>query len=106
MSARQILRYSLPIDDKWHTLPGGYVAHVAPSRSHPREIEVWIDIEPFEQFPQCLARVFGTGQDIPPTANHLGTCISRDLTFVWHVFEERLTSSAGIAILKEQGGAE
>lgn len=60
----------------------GPVVHVG--RDMGGEVCVWIDGD-LEDTSMRAFRVFGTGQEIPADAVHVGSWI--ELPFVWHVYE-------------------
>lgn len=98
----RVLKWPVPIDDQWHEIGPGPVALVAKLPVHhdylpagPETAAVWTieDEDKFriqDVFPEVprrvrIARVYGTGHDVPaPPFDHLGSYVSGLL--VWHVF--------------------
>lgn len=85
----RVLRYQVPVDDAWHTLPVlGAIVHVA-TRS-PEIVEFWAYGCGPER--QRTFRVFGTGHPIPEadaytTPVYTNTAIVPGGALVWHLFE-------------------
>lgn len=48
------------------------------------EVCVWIDGDLSDSTLRAF-RVFGTGQEVPPSAEHVGSWV--EAPFVWHVYE-------------------
>lgn len=73
----------LPIDAE--------VVHVAPIAG---KMYVWATTDPDRADPAVTERrqiaYFATGEQIPDGADHVGTGITPDGAFVWHVFERRV----------------
>lgn len=89
---RRIFRYPLPIDDRvMLRLPeGATVLSVAPSRTTPREIDLWalVDPDPEGGLEYRLFRVFGTGHPVTGDLGpFIGTVVQTDTSLVFHVFE-------------------
>lgn len=85
-STAQILRYEVPVDDRWHTiiLPGPIV-HVATRR--PEVVEVWATTDGFGSQEHEM-RVYGTGHPYPVgDVHHVGTAIAADGALVWHLIQ-------------------
>lgn len=83
--AREIFRYSVPVDDRWHTFElTGPVLHVAARETV--QVELWVMHDP-DAKPELRAfRVFGTGQPLPPAAaTFVGTALIGP--FAWHLLE-------------------
>lgn len=100
---RRVLRWEVPVDDRWHQIGGGEVLLVdarplMPGFATPR-LEVWtqesVDMDWPNSDPRALKRdvaVFGTGHVLDPQAGeHLGSVIDRgvDGALVWHLFARR-----------------
>lgn len=90
-----ILRYEIPIDDRWHTLDVcGSPLYVACRRDD--AVEFWARGSAGSTAKRAF-RVFGTGQEIPAEAHYRGTAFSpfKELgpfsmpagKFVWHLLE-------------------
>lgn len=93
---RQVLRWQVMVNDEWQQIGGGRVLHVASREGG--IVEVWTE-EVLPLFPETdgavirtprRARVFGTGQPLPPGAQqHLGTTFDASTpALVWHLFAE------------------
>lgn len=84
-----VKRYEVPIDGEWHDLelPAGPILHTHVSRIG--FVQIWIvEMEADAIFPRRF-RIFGTGDNIPPTAAHVGTTVSAVYGTAWHLFEDR-----------------
>lgn len=81
----RVLRFEIPVDERWHALQlGGPIVHVGVRT--PDVVQLWaIDTGA----PSVLRsfRVFGTGQPLPPRVQHIGTAIAAGGQLVWHLFE-------------------
>ena len=92
----EVWRYTLPIDDGWHTLHlSGRVLHVAQRIAHPGDlerVELWVLHTDGPEVPREF-RVYGTGQPIGGgdqglTVEYVGTVLAPpEGLLVWHVFE-------------------
>jgi hypothetical protein len=88
MTDRIVAKWPVSVDDRPHPIGGGEVVHVG--IQHPGDIDtvtVWT-IEPRTGAqPKRVVQIFGTGQPLPYFAVHLGSAITMNGMFVWHVFE-------------------
>jgi hypothetical protein len=83
--SRRILKWQIPIDDRDHPVgPGPAVLVAVQGAAHSGVVTVWTDESDTEGIPVQSARVYGTGQPVPPGDVHLGSCL--DGSLVWHVF--------------------
>jgi hypothetical protein len=83
---KAIYRYEVPIDDRPHRhILGGEVIGVASRLVDVVEFWAIHDDDGIQQ--QRAFQVFGTGQEIPADAVHVGTTIAPGGRFVWHLFE-------------------
>ena len=48
---------------------------------------MWIHVDTEAKLERRAFLVAGTGHDLPDGAQHLGSCIARELGLVWHLFE-------------------
>lgn len=82
--ARRVLKWSVPVDYAVHPIGNGKVVHVG-CQTGPGSVQVWTE----ETSPSVTrpVTVFGTGDPIPSTAQHVGSAIAEP--FVWHVYEVR-----------------
>lgn len=80
---QRVLRWDVPVDDQWHEIGAGYVAHVA-SRAHKHRpgdlVEVWTveevaDTQVTVTVPMRSVTVIGTGHQVPDDAEHIGTAV-------------------------------
>lgn len=107
----KILKWTIPIDDKWHRIGNGRPILVLPEPENsefywrtpgqpcvlvwtiePSESEARIDDEILEAAGArkkiTEARVYGTGHELPPHAAYAGSCrddVGGRGAFVWHV---------------------
>jgi hypothetical protein len=78
----RVLRWDVPVDDKWHDIGPGPVVHVA-ARTHRERpgdlVEVWtLEETPgvdTSDLPKCSATVAGTGHRLPDGVYHIGSAI-------------------------------
>lgn len=80
---RQMLRWTVPVDDEWHEFPIASMP-VRPV-SHGAEVEFWAESDP-EWGLKWEVRVFGTGRKIPPGAYHADTAARDGNGLVWHLY--------------------
>lgn len=83
----RILRYEVPVDDRFHTLRLlGPIVHVA--TRNPRCVEVWASTDGSGPYDWDLT-VVATGQPFPGAGalTHLGTAISPGGELVWHLMQ-------------------
>lgn len=85
--AARVLRYTVPVDDRWHThMLSGPIVHV--DARTPETVEFWAleaadPIETVREF-----RVFGTGHSLPGgRLAHHGTVLVAGGGLVWHLIE-------------------
>lgn len=83
-----VLRYTVPIDGKWHELTfAGNIVHVA--TRHEDVIEFWALANPGHPVLTHRFRVFGTGYRIPVASYlHWGTAFTDNGALVWHLIED------------------
>jgi len=92
---RIVYRFEIPIDERTHAVPAGKIVYVSEYRFRDRNVqsrrvEVWIEIQDdINEYGGARTehqelRVFGTGQQIPLQAQHVGSTL--DGQFVWHVY--------------------
>jgi hypothetical protein len=82
---RAILRVSIPVDARWHTVElGGPIVHVATRELH--EVEVWFLNDPQVEPISRRFTVVGTGHDTQG-GTHVGTAIAPGGALVWHLVE-------------------
>lgn len=90
MTNRRILKWLIPIDDRFHPIGSGAVAHVDVQNGIRNVVVVWTDEPDADNVVIRSARVYGTGQPLPVADEHLGSVVDDPL--VWHVLassEER-----------------
>ena len=83
--AERILKYELPVDDEPHAV-GWYPIHVACQGDEYDVVRVWSSVDDDESR-TVQVQVFATGQPIPLGAAYIGTAITHDSGFVWHVYD-------------------
>lgn len=104
---QRVLRWDVPVDDQWHEIGAGYVAHVA-ARTHRERhgdlVEVWTvedvaDTQVTVVVPMRSVTVVGTGHQVPDNTEHIGSAVVP----AFHVVSgptrgtvERIESTAGL----------
>lgn len=79
-----IYRYEVPVDNHWHSVEvAGEIVHVA-TRSV-NKVEIW-SLGTFGDTTSRTFRVYGGGQELPESAQYVGTAIAKPM--VWHLFEK------------------
>jgi hypothetical protein len=87
---RRMFRYTVPIDDRAHTIPlSGSPVAVACSIGGWGEASVEFWAESAEGAPQVTRafQVFGTGHPLPEDAKWRGTCARTPQGLVFHLYE-------------------
>lgn len=80
----EIYRFEVPVDDRWHEIPGcGTPLHVGCRDTLIVEFWAWRQ----DGTKPLHLRVFGTGQPIPVDATHHGTVVAPGGRLVWHLIE-------------------
>jgi hypothetical protein len=80
-----IYRYEVPVDDRWHPLQlSGRIVHV--DCRNARAVEVWA-LHSGGPVVTRSFRVYGTGHELPPDVQHVGTAIAPGGQLVWHLVE-------------------
>lgn len=90
----RILRYEVPVDDMWHTIPLSGKIYPFVNAPFPHMVEFWA-LDSDGPTVDRKFRVVGTGQPVPfleaETFYYIGTAVFvHDLPFsrlVWHLFE-------------------
>lgn len=80
---RRVLKWNIPVDDRWHPVGNGAPLLVACQNGHD-VVQVWTDELDADNVRIRSARVFGTGQRVPADTFALGSVVAGPL--VWHVF--------------------
>jgi hypothetical protein len=87
----RVLKYEVPLDDNWHEIGFGNVVLVGAKDKYVAYVWVLVDeeqkrTEAVMGIPKTyrMARVFGTGQDVPGSWPHIGSYVNEP--FVWHLF--------------------
>lgn len=87
--SRRVLKWTVPVDDQWHQVGSGRVVLVD-CQTRPHEVQVWTE-EPVDS-PESLwrrhVRVFGTGHELPPFGEHLGSVMAAGGALVWHLYSD------------------
>ena len=83
--AFRVLKWSVPVDDKFHSIGSGKVV-LTECQYGPDTVQVWTEEkgEPVER----SAKVIGTGQEAPDFTEHVGSAVTAGGTLVWHVYAE------------------
>lgn len=80
----RVLKWNVPVDDKDHPIGAGPVVLVA-CQDGPEVVQVWT-VEDEGPCDRRRARVYGTGQAVPPDDLHIGSTVAARGALVWHVF--------------------
>jgi len=89
----KILKWTVPVDDKPHSIGAGDVVHVDNQHGELNEVQVWTfedpQINPYTPYNSNhrVVQVFGTGQELPSLSHPLGSAIVAGGQLVWHVVE-------------------
>ncbi|MDP9224130.1 MAG: hypothetical protein M3P18_09795 [Actinomycetota bacterium] len=82
----RVLKWRVPLDDQPHPIGAGRVVLVAQQQyGVASEMQVWT-VETYGGGTRYV-QVFGTGHTVPDDWEPVGSCVSVDGQFVWHVFE-------------------
>lgn len=84
---RRVLKWDVPVDDRWHPVGAGPVVHVACQFSE-KVVQVWTDESDTFYTPVKAARVYGTGQPLPDNVTVEGTAVVAGGELVWHLIRE------------------
>lgn len=99
MTTRRVLRWAVPVDDRWHAIGNGKVVMVG-CRNHTAGlpsalVEVWTEELCPDNWPKSSVpderrvTVVGTGHPIPDEAQvHLGSVFDAGGSLVWHLYSE------------------
>jgi hypothetical protein len=84
----RILKWDVPVDDQEHEIGAGPVCHVTSQYGRIDLVQVWTFETEFESTKdkRRLVRVVGTGHEIAPNSNVLGSAVPT-AGLVWHVIE-------------------
>lgn len=84
-----VYRYEVPVDNRWHEIElSGPVLHVASRHGDARLVHFWAVNG--QGLPYLYRfRVFGTGMEIPGSADYTGTAICEP--YVWHLFRQAVS---------------
>ncbi len=85
---KSVWKYDIPVDDRNHSfqMPPGRPIMVG-IQDRLDVVQLWMEVDPeTEKRNARRFQVFGTGQDIPRTATHVGSVIAHP-NLVWHMFE-------------------
>lgn len=82
----RILKWDVPVDDAEHLIGWGHVLSVG-CQYEPDTVQVWTleDCSDGPPEPRRPVRVFGTGQPLPDSVEHLGTALVAGKPLVWHL---------------------
>ena len=85
---KRIYKYAAPYPGAEATLAvpkGAEIVHMG--ELAPNYLAFWAIIDPFEDLEYRTFKVVGTGHDCPKNFKHLGTVITDDGEYVWHLLE-------------------
>jgi hypothetical protein len=82
----RVLKWRVPLDTQPHAIGAGQVVLVGQQPGGGSEVQVWT-LEASDSGPTREVQVFGTGHQIPDDMQPIGSCLSADGWYVWHVFE-------------------
>lgn len=88
-NTKRVLKWSVPVDDHDHPIGAGRVVHVGCQAGAVDVVSVWTEETAHDADQSRRARVYGTGQPIPETDEHIGTAIAPvqpPRTLVWHIY--------------------
>lgn len=89
---RRVLKWTVEVDDEFHSIGDGRIVHVDSQFGERDRVQVWTEQEVSGPVVKAArqARVFGTGQPIPDGFEHIGSVIpvSASGHLVWHVYAE------------------
>lgn len=90
---KRILKWNIPVDDQYHEIGSGPVAHVA-CQAGPDSVQVWT-VEPAEEEPLVrTAFVVGTGHTFGEHWQPVGSVVTASGALVWHVIAQKDTEVA------------
>jgi len=92
MVTKTILRFEVPIDDKWHKkqCPNREIKSVG--NRDTGTVEFWVECVSSKEFVSREFQIFGTGHPIPLDAVYVGTAPRTNLGLVWHLYEREYGS--------------
>ncbi len=89
-TAKVVHKYEVPYGEGSVSMSkGAELLHVATQPKDPQGKEgvcVWALVDPSTELERRKIGYFATGEEIPTEAEYVGTAITPDKTFVWHVF--------------------
>jgi len=87
MSSRRIYKFSIDfgVTQEIAIPMGARIVHVGMQVD---AVCVWVDGDTARNSHSRWLRVYGTGHPVHPRAEYVGTAMTPDGAFVWHVFEE------------------
>lgn len=88
-AVKQVLKWSVPVDDQDHPIGTGRVVHVACQSGVVDVVSVWTEETAHTYGQSRRARAYGTGQPIPEDDEHIGTALAPvhpPKTLVWHIY--------------------
>lgn len=86
MPDRKMFRFTVPVDDRTHTLTLTSDPVAVAARGED-VVEFWAESDPDAGLSDRAFQVFGTGQSLPSDARWVGTCPRTPLGLVWHLYE-------------------
>jgi hypothetical protein len=94
----RILRFEVPVDDRWHLLqvPVGAILHVDCRISS--LVEFWIRENEHRADEVRAFRAYGTGQPAPVSATFEGTALAPGGRLVWHLMSASTVPPMEVAL--------
>lgn len=84
---RRVLKWTVPVDDEWHPIGSGPVV-LAACQFGVDAVQVWTDEHDDGNVLRRNARIYGTGHELPPFGQHLGSVMTVGGALVWHVYAD------------------
>jgi hypothetical protein len=84
--AREVRKYELFYGPAATEMPVG--AQILRVGIQNGRVRAWALVNPAAEMTSRRIGYFATGAPIPDNAEHIGTAVTSDAEFVWHVFEE------------------
>lgn len=84
--SKTVWKYEVPIDGASHhfEIPTGATVLQVGRQPFSDNLSVWCEVDPSVLTANRYLQVFGTGHEIPKSAEHWGTAVDGD--FVWHLY--------------------
>ena len=83
----RMLRWELPVDDRWHKFPISVPPRHAETINGGHAVEFWAEDKQHSDRTHLKLRVFGTGHNIPDDMVHYACTAARAGNgLVWHIY--------------------